>query len=148
MLYRHNMMSRQMHRWSHMTKASERMLFCHNAKFQYLHGSWFLVVLKLHLSGTGMSSSAWSHSSVVSGLVDPVDPQSTGLHWFGVELGMPSGWLSFSQSTCNASSACDTGFGSLLPPPQQHFYLLPVPGYCWWTTGNFCAGYGCTFPCL
>ena len=145
MLYRHGMIWRQMHRPSHISKALGRMLFCCNAKFQHLHGSWFLIVLELCLSATGMSSSTWSPSSVESGLVDLVNPWSTSSCCFDGELGMPSSWLSVRKLTGNASSTCSTGVDSLLPPPQ-HFYLLPVPGYCWWATGNFCVGNSCTIP--
>ena len=85
MLYRHDMMWKQIHRPTQISKALGKMLFCHNAKFQYLYGSWFLIVLELHLSGTGMSSSACSPSSTESGLVDP---GLTSSYWFDAEVGM------------------------------------------------------------
>ena len=102
------------------------ILFCHNARFWYLHGSWFLIVLEFCLSETDMSSSAWSPSLAESWLVNPVDPGSTGSCCFDAELGMPSSQLSVSWLTGNASSTCGTGVGLLLP-------LLPtafLPSSC------------------
>ena len=32
--------------------------------------------------------------------------------------------------------------------PPQHSHIIPVPGFGWWATGNFCVGYGCALPCL
>ena len=129
MLYRHDMMCRQMHRPTNISKAPGRTLFCHNAKFWYFHRSWFLIFLELHHSGTGVSSSAWSPSSTESGLVGPVDPGSTSLCCFDGDLGMPSSQLLVGRSTGNTSSACGTGVGSLLLPTPHRiftFFLFQV----------------------
>ena len=32
--------------------------------------------------------------------------------------------------------------------PPLHFHILHISNYCWWATGNFCVGYGCSLPCL
>ena len=81
-VYRHIMMCRQMHRPTHILKAPGRKSFYHTVKFWYLHGGWFLVFFRLHLSRTGPLSLTWSPSSVESGLVDPVSSGSTSLHCF------------------------------------------------------------------
>ena len=65
-----------------------------------------------------MSSSAWSPSSVGSGLVNP---GSTGLCCFNCEVGMCSGQLSVGHLTSNASSMCGPGVGLLLPPTPTAF---------------------------
>ena len=87
----HEMMWRQMHRPTQILKAPGMMSFCCNAKFWYIHRNWFLIVLQLHLGGTGASLSAWSPPSVGSILVNPVDPRSNGLCCFEGKLSMPSG---------------------------------------------------------
>ena len=89
-VYRHNMMCRQMHRLTHISKVQGRMSFHHTAKFQYFNGSWFLIFLELHLSGVGMSSSAWIPSSMESGLINAISLGLTGSCCFDGELGMPS----------------------------------------------------------
>ena len=114
-------MCRQMHKPSHISMAQGRISFCNAAKFWYLNGSWFLIFLELCLSGAGMSSSAWNPSSMESGLVYPFFPGPTSLHCFDSELGMPSSQLSAGQLTSNASSACGTGVGSLIPSPSIAF---------------------------
>ena len=90
---RHDMMWRQMHRSTYISKALGRMLFCHNVKFQYLLASWFLMVLKVHLSGTGVSLSAWRPSSLGSGLVDPVN--QFALLWWSIRHAL---WSTFGQT--------------------------------------------------
>ena len=121
MLYMHDMMCRQMHRPTHISKTLGRMLFCHKAKLWYLHGSWFLIFLELHLSEVGTSSSAWSSSSVESGLVNPFGPGLASLQCFDGEPGMPSSQLLVGQLTGNTSSASGTGVGSLLLSPSTAF---------------------------
>ena len=97
----------------------------HSAKFWYLHRSWFLIVLELHLSETGMVFIASSPSFVRSGLVDLVNPVNSGLtslHYFGTELGMPSSQPSVRQLAGNALSTCGTGGGSSIGPnPSTEF---------------------------
>ena len=83
--YRHMMMCRQMHWPTQILKAPGRILFHHTAKFQYLHGGWFLIFLGLCLSGTCVSLLAWSPSSVESGLVNLVRSGLTGLCCFDSE---------------------------------------------------------------
>ena len=54
-LYRPTIRGRQVWRPSHISKASGEVLFHCSAKFWHLHGSWFLVVHVLCLSGAGWS---------------------------------------------------------------------------------------------
>ena len=121
MVYRHDMMCRQMHKATNILRALGRMLFCHNAKFWYLHGSWFLIFLEPHLNAAGTSASACSPSSMESWLVDPVSPGLTSLHSFDSDLGMPSSQLLVSWLTGNASSTCGTMVGLLLHLPDSIF---------------------------
>ena len=66
-----------MHRPTQILKAPGRMSLCHNVKFWYLQGGWFLIILELYLSGTGVSLSAHS-PSLGSVLFDMVEPGSKG----------------------------------------------------------------------
>ena len=118
----HEMMWRQMHRPTQISKALGRISFCCNVKFWYLHGGWFLFDLKLYLGGTGASLSAWSLPSVGSMLVSPINPKLNGTCCFDGELGMPSSWLSVGWSTGNVSFLCGTGVSSSLDPsPPTEF---------------------------
>ena len=122
----HEMMWRQMHRPTQILNTLGRMSFCCNAKFQYLHGGWFLIVLELHLGGTGASLSTWSPPSMGPCWLT----QLTWVRWFMLfdgELGMPSVQLLVRWSTNNASFMCGTGIGSSLDPsPFTEFSL----SYC------------------
>ena len=48
-VYRHNRIWRQMHMPTHMLKVQGRVSFYYAAKFWYLNGSWFLILLELSL---------------------------------------------------------------------------------------------------
>ena len=86
----HTKMCRQMPSPTHILKETGRLLFHHTAKFWYLHGSWFLIFLGMHLSGTGILPLVWSPSSVESGMIDPVGSGLTSLHCFDSEQGVSS----------------------------------------------------------
>ena len=149
MVCMHEMMRRQMHRPTQILKAPGRMLLSHNEKFCYLYGSWILIVLKLLLSVTGVSLSAQSPLSVGLMLVDPVNPESNGLHCFEGELDMLSCWpLSGSQPAMHHSHVASELVYHCVHSPQQNLHILPVPDCCWWATGSFCVGCRCTLPHL
>ena len=95
-LYRHDIMWRQMHRPIQISKAPGEMLFCHNAKFHYLHGGQCLIVLNLHLSRTGI----FTLEPFIHGIL----AQSTSSCCFDGGLVMPSIWCLVGKSTHNASS--------------------------------------------
>ena len=73
-------------------EGTRKGVICWSVKFQYFHGSWFLIVCVLHLSGTGWSWPAWDSSLVMSEVADPVSPSSTGSCCFGSKQGRPIGW--------------------------------------------------------
>ena len=140
----HEVRWREIHRPTQTLKALGKILFWCNGKFWYLHGGWFLIVLKLCLGWTDVSLSAWSPPSVEFMLVDLVDPGSNSSYSFDGELCMPFGWLLVGCFTGNASFLCGTWIvSSLNPSPFTEFHLPPVPDCCCWEMGNFCAGYDC-----
>ena len=110
------MRCRQVCRPSHILKALGGVLFHHSVKFQYLHGSWFLVVHAFSLSGAGQSWPAWDPSFAWSGAANLIDNGLTSSQCFGSELGMSSSQLLFSLLASNALSAHGTRVGLSIGP--------------------------------
>ena len=84
-LYRPTMRCRQVCRPSHISKALGGVLFHCSMKFQYLHGSWFLVHAP-HLSEAGWSWPAWDPSFTGSGVANPVVSGLTSFCCFDSKL--------------------------------------------------------------
>ena len=111
-LYRITIRCRQVCRPSHTSKAPGVVLFYCSLKFQYPHGSWFLVMHVLFLSGAGwFDQSEIHHPSDLGRLTDPVDSRLTGSCCFGSELGRLSSQLSVSPLASSPLSAGGPGVG-------------------------------------
>ena len=121
-LYRPTLRCRQVWRPPHILEAPGGVLFYCSSKFQYLHGSWFLVVHALCLGGAGWSWPAWDH------FICQVWGGQPGLLW--VDWFMLFWWqvMQAFQSTFGQASAgnslcsCGTGVGwSTGSPPSTKF---------------------------
>ena len=71
MVHRHDMKWRQIHRPIHTSQMPGGLVSANNAKFWYLHGSWFWVACVPCLSGAGWSGLPWDMLPVVSDVAIP-----------------------------------------------------------------------------
>ena len=78
MVYRQITTHRQIHRSTHASQMLVGPVLVNKPKFQYLHGSWFLVVQVPHLSGAGQSGLLWDVLSAKFDVTIPDGPDSTG----------------------------------------------------------------------
>ena len=145
----HEMVWRQMLRSTQILKVLGRMSFCCNTKFWYPCGGWFLIFLsfalveQLHhcqLGALHLLGQCWSIQMTLGQSVCAVVKVNWACilvnHWSGGQLAM--------HHSCVVLAFVH----HWIYPSSQSFYLPPVPDWCWWATGNFCAGYGCILPHL
>ena len=78
MVYRQSTICRQTHRLTYASQMLASPVSTSKSKFQYLHGSWFWVVLVPSLSGAGQLGLPWGVLPTVLGGVIPDDPASAG----------------------------------------------------------------------
>ena len=76
-VYRHDIKCRQIYRPTNTSQMPGRLVSASNAKFWYLHGSWFQVVCVPHLSGTCWSRLPWD-VLLVSDVAIPEGSASAG----------------------------------------------------------------------
>ena len=122
MVYGHDMKCRQICRPTQASRMLGRLVSANNAKFWYIHGSWFHVACVPCLSG-----------AVWSGL--PCDVLPVHLTW-------PSQMALTQQAHClQMALELRCLYAQALPH-------LPWPAlsWCWWVTNSFYVGSGCAPP--